>query len=87
MARGLVVRIGDTTVMGRIASLTSGVDSGPTPMAREIQEFIHLVSFIAIFTGAVIFTVAMVLKYSFSVCTTICEYPTLSLTGSRIQLD
>ncbi|XP_057374553.1 sodium/potassium-transporting ATPase subunit alpha-B-like [Daphnia carinata] len=64
VARGVVVRTGDNTVMGRIASLTSGVDSGPTPMAREIQEFIHLVSFIAIFTGVVIFSVAMVLGYS-----------------------
>lgn len=65
MARGVVVRIGDKTVMGRIASLTSGVDSGPTPMAREIQEFIHLVSFIAIFTGVVIFSVAMVTSFRF----------------------
>lgn len=60
VARGVVIRTGDNTVMGRIASLTSGVDSGPTPMAREIQEFIHLVSFIAIGTGSVIFIIAMV---------------------------
>lgn len=50
--------------MGRIASLASGLDSGMTPMAREIQEFVHLVSFIAIGTGAIIFTIAMVLGYS-----------------------
>lgn len=60
VARGVVIRTGDNTVMGRIASLTSGVDSGETPMSREIQEFIHLVSFIAISTGLIIFTVAMV---------------------------
>jgi sodium/potassium-transporting ATPase subunit alpha len=46
--------------MGRIASLTSGVDAGPTPMAREIQGFIRLVSMIAITTGSIIFIVAMV---------------------------
>ena len=60
LARGIVIRVGDNTVMGRIASLTSGVEPGPTPMAREIQAFIRLVSVIAISTGSIIFTVAMV---------------------------
>lgn len=60
VARGIVIRVGDNTVMGRIASLTSGVEPGPTPMAREIQAFIRLVSVIAISTGSIIFTVAMV---------------------------
>ena len=56
--------VGDNTAMGRIASLTSGLDSGLTPMAREIAEFVRLVSFIAIGTGAIIFAVAMGLGYS-----------------------
>ncbi len=64
MGRGIVVNVGDKTAMGRIASLASGLDSGLTPMAREIAEFVHLVSFIAIGTGAIIFTIAMVLGYS-----------------------
>ena len=50
--------------MGRIASLASGLVSGMTPMAREIQEFVHFVSAIALVTGAIIFIVAMVLGYS-----------------------
>lgn len=61
LAKGVVVNIGDNTVMGRIATLTSGVDSGPTPMSREIQQFIHLVSAIAIATGSAIFIIAMVI--------------------------
>ena len=64
LARGIVVGVGDTTVMGRIASLASGLVSGMTPMAREIQEFVHFVSAIALVTGAIIFIVAMVLGYS-----------------------
>ena len=64
LARGIVVNVGDNTVMGRIASLASGLDGGMTPMAREIQEFVHLVSFIAFGTGLIIFIVAMVLGYS-----------------------
>ena len=51
--------------MGRIASLTSGVEPAQTPMSREIQDFIHLVSGIACVTGLTIFTVAMVTKTAF----------------------
>merc|ERR1712004_494741 len=35
-ARGIVVNIGDYTVMGRIAGLASGLDTGDTPIAKEI---------------------------------------------------
>ena len=41
-ARGMVVNIGDSTVMGRIAGLASGLESGDTPIAKEIAHFIHL---------------------------------------------
>ena len=64
VGRGIVVNVGDRTAMGRIASLASGLDSGLTPMAREIAEFVHLVSFIAVGTGAIIFAIAMGLGYS-----------------------
>ena len=64
LGRGIVVSIGDNTVMGRIAGLVSRVDSGMTPMGREIEEFVHLVSYIACFTGGIIFILAMVLGYS-----------------------
>ena len=33
-ARGIVIRCGDNTVMGRIAALASNVDSGDTPIAQ-----------------------------------------------------
>ncbi len=36
-AKGMVVSTGDNTVMGSIANLASAVDSGDTPLAREIQ--------------------------------------------------
>ena len=34
-AKGIVVMIGDHTVMGRIAGLASGLDTGDTPIAKE----------------------------------------------------
>merc|ERR1712131_568429 len=40
-ARGIVIRCGDNTVMGRIAALASNVDSGDSPIAQEIEHFIH----------------------------------------------
>merc|ERR1711971_1018487 len=42
-AVGMVVNIGDETVMGRIAGLASGLASGQTPIAKEIEHFIHLI--------------------------------------------
>merc|ERR1712117_905466 len=33
-ARGMVINIGDNTVMGRIAGLASGLDMGDTPIAK-----------------------------------------------------
>jgi len=62
-ARGMVVSIGDNTVMGKIAKLTSGLDSGATPLAREIQYFIEVVSGVALLIGLFFFVVALVLGY------------------------
>merc|ERR1712037_791202 len=36
-AVGMVVNIGDNTVMGRIAGLASGLEGGQTPIAKEIE--------------------------------------------------
>merc|ERR1712025_883478 len=39
-ARGIVVNVGDNTVMGRIAGLASGLDTGETPIAKVTYYFI-----------------------------------------------
>ena len=41
---GICIRRGDDTVMGRIATLASGITSLSTPIAREIDHFIHIVT-------------------------------------------
>merc|ERR1719391_770402 len=51
-AVGMVVNIGDNTVMGRIAGLASGLEGGQTPIAKEIAHFIHLITGVAVFLGA-----------------------------------
>ena len=35
---------GDRTVMGRIAGLASGLETGKTPIAIEIEHFIHIIT-------------------------------------------
>merc|ERR1712001_590478 len=45
---GMVVNIGDNTVMGRIAGLASGLEGGQTPIAKEIEHFIHIITAVAV---------------------------------------
>nr|XP_060612624.1 sodium/potassium-transporting ATPase subunit alpha-2-like [Anolis sagrei ordinatus] len=62
-ARGIVILTGDDTVMGRIASLASGLAEGSTPIAREIEHFIHIITAVAVFLGVSFFILAMILGY------------------------
>merc|ERR1711953_570245 len=60
---GMVVNIGDNTVMGRIAGLASGLEGGQTPIAKEIEHFIHIITAVAVFLG-VSFIIAFILGYN-----------------------
>lgn len=62
-ARGIVVNVGDNTVMGRIANLASGLETGKTPIAREIEHFIHLITTVAVVLGIMFFIIAYLLGY------------------------
>merc|ERR1712117_341744 len=61
--RGIVVMCGDNTVMGRIAGLASGLDTGDTPIAKEIAHFIHIITAVAVFLGVSFFIIAFILGY------------------------
>ncbi|KAF7382891.1 hypothetical protein HZH66_013293 [Vespula vulgaris] len=62
-AKGVVICCGDQTVMGRIAGLASGLDTGETPIAKEIHHFIHLITGVAVFLGLTFFLIAFILGY------------------------
>merc|ERR1712168_1259667 len=62
--KGVVVNTGDNTVMGRIAGLASGLDSGDTPIAKEIAHFIHIITGVAVFLGVSFFIIAFILGYN-----------------------
>ena len=76
--RGIVIRCGDNTIMGRIAALASNVrhkmkkisiknlfqvDSGDSPIAQEIEHFIHIITGVAVVLGVVFFILAFILGY------------------------
>merc|ERR1711970_1650566 len=61
---GMVVNIGDNTVMGRIAGLASGLESDETPIAKEIAHFIHIITGVAVFLGVTFFIIAFILGYN-----------------------
>jgi sodium/potassium-transporting ATPase subunit alpha len=62
-ARGVVVNTGDRTVMGRIAHLASGLETGDTPIAKEIAHFIHIITGVAVFLGVTFFIISFILGY------------------------
>uniref|UniRef100_A0A8C1F6T8 Sodium/potassium-transporting ATPase subunit alpha n=1 Tax=Cyprinus carpio carpio TaxID=630221 RepID=A0A8C1F6T8_CYPCA len=63
-ARGIVINTGDRTVMGRIASLASSLEGGKTPIAKEIEHFIHIITGVAVFLGVSFFILSLILGYN-----------------------
>ncbi|KAG7258128.1 hypothetical protein CRUP_010743 [Coryphaenoides rupestris] len=63
-ARGVVISTGDRTVMGRIATLASGLEVGRTPISIEIEHFIHIITGVAVFLGMSFFILSLILGYS-----------------------
>ena len=61
--KAIVIQCGDNTVMGRIAGLASGLASGQTPIAKEIEHFIHIITGVAVFLGVTFFFIAFILGY------------------------
>jgi sodium/potassium-transporting ATPase subunit alpha len=49
--------------MGRIAALAMDVSSGDSPIAQEIEHFIHIITGVAVFLGVTFFILAFVLGY------------------------
>lgn len=53
--KGVVIRIGDDTVIGRIAELSSSTKTKASPLSADISRFILLMSIIALIMGAAFF--------------------------------
>ncbi|CAF1250221.1 unnamed protein product [Rotaria sordida] len=63
VAKGLVIRTGDYSVMGRIMNHASSLSKSDTPITKEIVHFIHIITGISIFMGISFFIIALILGY------------------------
>lgn len=61
---GIVIATGDRSVMGRIAGLASRIHMTQTPMAQEIEHFIHVITSVAVATGGIFFILSFMLGYN-----------------------
>ncbi|CAO3698712.1 hypothetical protein G6F70_003584 [Rhizopus microsporus] len=52
---GIVVRTGDSTVLGQIAGLTAGESKEDSPLSKEIATFVKIIASIALVTAAIFF--------------------------------
>ncbi|GAB9476426.1 putative hydrolase [Globisporangium polare] len=69
-ALGLVLSIGDRTVIGRIASLASATKERETNMQREVRNFVRFISVLAIAMASLLFTIGVVRKRGADVLST-----------------
>lgn len=65
--KGIVIGIGDKTEMGKIAGLAQNTSQVLTPIKREIQYFVKIISSIAITLGVIFFGLGFVKKTSYIV--------------------
>lgn len=63
-AKAIVIRTGDETMIGKIASLTSCQEQQETGIAREIKIFIQLITIFACTIGFVFLIVALLIGYT-----------------------
>ena len=56
---GIVIRTGDNTVIGQIASLTSNEEKRESPLTSEITHFVHIIACVASIVALVFFLVAL----------------------------
>ena len=65
-ARAIVVETGRRTVFGRVADMVEAADSGPTPLQRQIAEFVHTLIAAILVVGAINFAFGAWLGYAIS---------------------
>ncbi|RKO97824.1 hypothetical protein CXG81DRAFT_15445 [Caulochytrium protostelioides] len=63
-AYGVVIRTGDHTVIGQIASLTANEERRPSPLSDEINTFVKTIAGVAATVAVVFFIVAMTVRAS-----------------------
>jgi sodium/potassium-transporting ATPase subunit alpha len=63
LGKGVVINIGDKTIIGQIASLASSAQTVETTLAIEMTRFVKFVAVIALVTGTFFFVMGFILGY------------------------
>lgn len=63
--KGMVFNIGDNTIIGQIANLADSASVGVSPLRRELDRFIKIITIIAICLGILFFCMGFILKYTY----------------------
>ena len=88
---GIVVATGDNTVMGDIARLVTNIKSEKTPIAKEIDRFVKIITIISVVTGIIFFGIAMAFgtpffqAFIFMIGITVGNVPEGTLTYSILE--
>lgn len=59
---GIVIRTGDQTVIGQIASLTTNEEKRDSPLSSEINHFVHVIAGVAAVVAIIFFIVTKVAR-------------------------
>ena len=62
---GLVIAIGDQTVMGKIAKLVTNIEQRDSPIQVEISRFVNIIAVISFAEGIIYFAICMALGIEF----------------------
>ncbi|OXA57033.1 Sodium/potassium-transporting ATPase subunit alpha [Folsomia candida] len=63
-AKGIVIKIGHSTLIGRLAKLASSVESTESPIAKEMNRIIRLMTTLSLFFGVIFYGIGIWMKYS-----------------------
>ncbi|CAK9806881.1 Sodium/potassium-transporting ATPase subunit alpha [Anthophora quadrimaculata] len=59
--RGIVIATGDQTMIGRLAGLTSQLEKSQTPIAKEINHFVQIITIVAVLCGVLFFGLSLII--------------------------
>eukprot|EP00741_Cyanophora_paradoxa_P011220 tig00020554_g10840.t1 len=60
--KGVVIRCGDETLIGKIANLATGTENVKTTLEIEIEHFVHFIGILALCMGIVFFVVSVAVQ-------------------------
>lgn len=62
-ATGVVIRTGDNTFIGNIANLAATLEQGETPISKELQHFINIITYFSITIATIFFIFSVASGY------------------------